>query len=152
MGKSQYSQIPSDHHVARRCSAQRLVTDENGIITGVSPAFFSLRPHMKENDLSCNWVEHIEGTRDQQLASCKESMKKIRGGAGSRVIISSVDKVRAIGTLFKTKLVIKTKGKKADPSYSGVYGLPLDNSNGDLIAALVDGAVNDIVDLAPWPR
>lgn len=138
--------------MARRCSSQKLARDEDGKILGVSPAFFHLRREINEKDLSCNWIEHINDTREKQIAAVKESMKKIKGGKGSRVIISEVGILCAIADKFKVELTCKTKGQKNDPSYSGIYGLPRDNSNSDLIAALVKGGVKEIEDWAPWPE
>lgn len=149
---SKYQKIPNDNHVARRCSQQRLVRSEEGEIIGVSPAFFRLRQELSETDLSCNWIEHINGSKEKQVAAVKESMMKLKGGKGSRVVISEVGVLCTIAERFKVKLICKTKGKKNDPSYSGVYGLPRDNSNSELIAALVQGGVKEIEDWAPWPE
>lgn len=147
-----YEAVADDHHIGRRCSAQRLTRDENGEPNGVSPAFFELDINKNEKDLSCDWLEFFSENRPEQIAGVKDALsKRMGGGNGSRIVVCNVGALKEIGSRFRTGIQIKGKGRKNDPSYSGVFGLPMDNSNGDLIAALVDDAVLELLNADPWP-
>jgi hypothetical protein len=142
-----YQNIPDDNHVARHCSDQRLLFDENDQPYGVSPAHFELKGHIKETYLSCNWYENYGEDQRERLKKIGVFWRKFDWGKSGRAIISNVSKIKKTGQKFGIIISVKTVGTKAkaDPGYSGIYNLPLDNSNGDLLAALAEETVDGII-------
>lgn len=95
-----------------------------------------------------NLLEHCPGTRNDRL---KAIVAIQRGKANtplslnSGVAVLNAGSVRQIGSAHKQTLAVRHTPNRNDPSYSRVSGLPLDNSDEHLTAALVDEAYRDFL-------
>ncbi len=138
--------IPDEHHVARYCGRQKQII-EDGKVLGVQPQFFTLRAEKKppETYLSCDWMEFFSEDRDEQLDGvCKALTGKMdKIGKTAKIAIMSVSSIKSCGNKHSKK--IKILQKKKTSSYSGIYGLPQDSSDLDLLAALADEEMIDLV-------
>jgi hypothetical protein len=57
--------------------------------------------------------------------------------------VGAADTIRAIGKTKKTNLCVLHLGNKTHTGYTSLTGLPLDNSNQDLLNLLARNAFND---------
>jgi len=105
-----------------------------------------LRQEIRETYLSTNWLEYHE---DDKLACLRSIVAIHRAKAKGRlspnsgVAVLKAEQIRDIGSAHDRKLSVRHTPTKNDPSYSRVSGLPLDNSNELLLAALAEEAYRD---------
>jgi len=111
----------------------------------------SLRIDKKESYLSVNKLEHHEGTKFEQLkAVVAIHREKMPGKLSLRsgVAILKTGRISEIGETYGRHLKVTFTPYKDDPSYSRISGLPLDNSDVNLIGSLADEAYQDFMLLA----
>ncbi len=137
--------IPDDHRVARLCGRQKQVRDEAGKVIGVNPQFFELRPKKNEDYLSCDWVDFFSGSEDKKLAGVRKALKSRMPGGGkeARIAVMGVSLLKECG--IKRDHKIRVLQKKNSSSYSGISGLPLDNSDMVLLQTMSDEAIVSLV-------
>lgn len=132
--------------VARFCSYQRQIRDENDQVIGVIPQFFELRPNISETYLSCEWIEFYKGEREEQLSAVVEAVRnRVKSKSKkAKVAILNVEKIKICGSERERKLRVQQRKKTS--SYSGIYGLPQDNNDITLLKNLTDYTIEDLID------
>ena len=138
--------LQDEDSVARFCSYQRQIRDENDQIIGVIPQLFELRPNISETYLSCEWVEFYEGEKEEQLKAVVEAVRtRLKSKSKkAKVAILRVENIKKCGTERERKLRVQQKRKAS--SYSGIYGLPQDNNDITLLKNLTDYTIESLVD------
>lgn len=138
--------IPDGDRVARLCTTQRQISGENNEVIGIQPQFFELRPKRKETDLSCEWVEFYSGDEEEKIKYIKNAVKERTKykGKKAKIVILDVTSIKNCGLSRGRK--IRVQQKKITSSYSGIYGLPKDNSDFELLGELLENTILDIVD------
>lgn len=143
--------LPSSHNVARYCS-NRCVT-ENGRITSVA---FDLFPK-DQGYLSVNHLEKIGQNTSNQLDYLRPYyIKKILKGktpkkSGAKIAFLNINKAcNLINTSVDTKSTLKFKSnnKSQDPSYSGIYGIEIEDS---IVSELLSQAIHESYKLIQDP-
>jgi hypothetical protein len=139
-----YAPVPSTNHLARYCNPQRVIRDPiTRAITGAYPPAFELRPQIKETYLSTYWMEFPPAdtaTVDAQFRTvlttlrCKHPNVKPEG-AFARL---NAGRVVQAGLLRQLSIRILCRSKRDDPGYTGIYGMPLDNSDSIFLAQLAN--------------
>lgn len=81
--------IADAHHVAHLCKAQHLLDDDSG---GVGAAAFTFR-ESDTDGLSCNWLEHINALRPDQLNQIR-SLMRLKLKRSHRLAIVNCGKAR----------------------------------------------------------
>ena len=131
--------VPNTDHVARYCNPQRVIRDPiTKVITGLFPQAFALRPEIKETYLSTHWMEYFAPVVDAQfkkvIAALRKKHPNVRElGAFARL---NADLVVKGGTARNLSIRIRDRSSPNDPGYSGIYGMPLDNSDLEFLALL----------------
>jgi hypothetical protein len=148
--KKKYSPIAKEHHVVRRCGYQVIERDQvTNNVVGLYPAAMKLRPEMSEEYLSVNWLEHVEGSKNDRLKAIVAIHKaKARSGRlspHSGVAVLTTGTILEIGTQHGRRLAVRFTPTSVDPSYSRISGLPLNNADELLCAKLADEAFKDFL-------
>jgi hypothetical protein len=107
-----------------------------------------LRTDIEETDLSVNWLEHCVGTRNQRLKAVVAFHRaKFRSPLSpkSGVAVLNAERIRDIGDAHGHRLRVRSTPSPQDLSYSQVSGLPLDNSDENLISSLAEEAFKDFM-------
>lgn len=133
--------VPNTDHVARYCNPQRVIRDPNThAITGVFPQAFALRPEIKESYLSTHWMESFAVDIDAQfqavVAALRDKLVKVRPEAA--VARLNVGCVVQEGAMRELSIRIRDRSNQNNPGYSGIYGMPRDNSNIEFLALLAN--------------
>ncbi len=137
MKKFPHKLIEDGHHVVRKCSRQKQARDEHDNVIGVNPSFFRLRTEKNELYLSSCWLEYFEGNETEKIEEVTHYLKNKMGKWGNALLAkSNVGLIKECGTKRGHKITVKHKPKKDDLAYSGILGLPLDNSDIALLDAL----------------
>lgn len=149
---TRYRELSDEEHVVRRCPYQRIDRDNTtGQILGIFPKLMELRQALRppETYLSVNWLEHCPGTSLDRLRAILKILKRKMPTSDfspeSGLALMNVGRVRHIGQARKRKLTIKSTPKKEDPSYARISGMPLDNSDRDLLADLAAEASSQLI-------
>lgn len=123
--------VPPEDHVARYCNPQRVIRDPNtNAIIGVFPQAFKLRPKIKETYLSSHWMESFSPDVDTQFQAVAAALgKKLTLEPKAAIARLKVLYVVQAGEKKNHSISIRDKSKPNDPGYSGIYGMPLDNSD-----------------------
>lgn len=133
--------VPNTDHVARYCNSQRVIRDpKTQAITGVFPQAFELRQKIKETYLSTHWMEFFAAVVDAQfkkvIAALRKKHPNVRPlGAFAKLNAGLV--VQA-GVGRELSVRIRDRSSPSDPGYSGIYGVPPDNSDLEFLALLAN--------------
>ena len=132
-----------DEHFVRLCSRQKQIREHDGTLRGVTWEAFSLRTNIKEDYLSGALLEHFQGTQREQAVAAVEAMKSAGMVFSDKhaVAVCSAGSIRGCGTKQKRKLRVRHEPNKKNASYSKVRGLPLDNSDNELLSLLAADSV-----------
>jgi len=145
-----YELLKEEHNIVRKCSRQKQVIDpETRKVVGVTPDFFRLRTEDK-GYLSANWLEFNEGDRQQRIEKAFYMMKDggLIFGAKDVLALSHVEIIKYCGMIHSTKINIKLRPTSRNKAHVGIYGLPKNNSNEDLLGLL---AMKSIAEIATIP-
>jgi|GEM_PF-2804283 len=142
---NRYKDLADENNIVRHCSRQKLIF-KDGQAVAVSPFSFRLRPHIGETYLSCDWLEYFEGEKNDQLKEVASSLKNrfSKIGEQDHLAVINVGKTRECGTQRTIKLKVMHTPKTEKKSYSGVYGMPRENSDSILLELLATEAVVDL--------
>lgn len=134
------SNIPDGEHVARYCGHQKIVTSSAG--PSVTPAAFELREQASEKYLSVNHCEHHTGTRLDQLRLILGNLttKGFTWRASGALAVLDAAEVRRCGEDRSTPLRVRRRHHEQDPSYASIDGMPLNNSDLELLDMLAAAA------------
>lgn len=141
--------LTDEDHVIRYGSKNKFNRDVDGNITGLSPAFFHFRVDRLEQDLSCDWAEHFGVDEQEQFMGTHQGLVA-RGhtcAKSGKLVSINVGNIKTVAQEFDIEADVEVKGIKRYPSYSGIYGLPKDNSKGELLAALTSMPIRRISDI-----
>ena len=130
--------VPHADHVARHCNPQRVIRYPiTGEVQGVFPEAFELRIKMNEEYLSAHWMEYFSPDIAAQFLEVVKALRKKRDVVPNSAIarLNAGLIVRA-GSLRGHSLRIRDCSSTSDPGYSGIFGLPRDNSDAELLALL----------------
>ena len=143
------TRIPDEHHVARYCSSSRLQIVD-GVIRGIFPQAFELRVERQETTLSTNYLEHRSGNRDEQLQGIMQDMagKGVEPRRTGAFGVMHVGKTIQCGIDRSRALHVYRQKHDQDPSYATIRGLPLDNSDIELLNLLATVACVECVPIA----
>jgi hypothetical protein len=133
--------VPHKDHVARYCNPQRVIRDPNThAITGVFPQAFALLPKIKESYLSTHWMESFAVDVDAQfqavVAVLRDKLDIVRPEAA--VARLNAGCVIQGGAMRGLSIRIRDRSSRNDPGYSGIYGVPRDNSDVEFLALLAN--------------
>lgn len=130
--------INEHHHVARHCNHQRLDRDPTtGEVRGVFPQEFELRPWLNEEYLSLNWFEYFECELAEQYQKILATLRKKRKVHGDSAIARlNAGAIISVGIGRNLNLRLRNKSSRYNPAYAGLEGMPLDNSDSDLLVGL----------------
>jgi hypothetical protein len=108
-----------------------------GEVQGVFPEAFELRVTKNEPYLSVHWMEYFSADIDHQFQKVVNALRKKRDVVPNSAIarLNAGLIVRA-GSLRGYSLRIRDCSSTSDPGYSGIYGLPRDNLDAELLALL----------------
>ena len=123
--------LPTEDHIARYCSPQRVIRDPNtNVIIGVFPQAFKLRPKIKETYLSSHWMESFSTDIDSQFEAVAAALgKKLSIEPKAAIARLNVGYVVQAGEKKTHFIRIRDQSTQNNPGYSGIYGMPLDNSD-----------------------
>lgn len=121
----QGDQIPGDHHVLRHAGADRLRTDEDDNPIGLFPTALALRGG--EGYLSVQWVEHAQGTLDEQIAAAVHSLRRVRGlGARSAFAMANVAEIEKTCHQYSPvgPVRIAHEPDESNEAHAGIHNFP----------------------------
>lgn len=133
-----------DHeHFVRFCSRQKQIRDADDRLMGVTWAAFALRPEIDETYLSGGLLEFIAGDRDEQVRSVLDVTRKSNLVVTSKhaMALCNVASLQGCAATRSRKLRIIHEPNKSNPAYSAVRGLPLDNSDLELLSLIAADSV-----------
>jgi hypothetical protein len=140
-----YAPVPGADHVARYCNPQRVIRDPNtGKITGVYPQAFELRPKIKETYLSTYWMEcplaNAAANVDAQFLAVVTTLRRKHPNVRPEAAFARLNAGRIVqaGLARQLSIRILCRSKRNDPGYTGIYGMPLDNSDSIFLAQLAN--------------
>lgn len=126
----------------RHVPLTRLRKDEDGNVIGFLGQAFALRPD--ENELSVNWLEYFDGTRDQKINELVKSVRVTKNvGAKSAFALGNVGKIKRTCAESGAQVRIVYDGNENNKSHSVIRRLPKDDD--DLLDALAADAFTDLV-------
>ena len=132
--------VPDPDHISRWCGGSH-VNPETG---APAPGAFMLRPADKDRSLSVNWLEFLRQLdRQSEISEIQRILaKKLRVGSRSRIAVLNVFRSRvSVSRKTSGRIAISVEHDPVsmpdvwdDPSHSGIYGLPLEESDEPAIA------------------
>ncbi len=141
--------VPHTDHVARYCNNQRVERDpKTKAVTGVLPQAFEL--NLGETYLSSYWMEVLNANLDVQFKAVLAALRKKHLGIKSNGAFARLNAGLIVqsGTLRNRTLRVRDKSSPGDMGYTGVYGLPADNSDLELLALLADDSCKEVREVA----
>ena len=132
-----------EEHFVRLCSRQKQIRESDGTLRGVTWEAFSLRTKIKEDYLSGALLEHFQGTQREQAVAAVEAMKSAGVVFSDKhaVALCLAGSIRRCATKQERKLRVRHEPNKKNAAYSKVRGLPLDNSDNELLSLLAADSV-----------
>jgi hypothetical protein len=133
--------IDPTEHVARYFGFQKF--DRSVDPPWVMPGAFELRQSASERYLSVNHCEHYQSARLQQLQSILGDLtaKAFNWKKSGGFAILNADRVVTCGRNGSRSLRVRRRQHLQDQSYASIDGLPLDNSDLQLLNMLAVEAV-----------
>lgn len=134
--------IPDLNHVMRHVPWSKLHKDENDNILGILPQAFALRDG--EDGLSVNWVEHYEGSFDEQIVKTVQDIRvTVKVGPKGAFGVSTVIAVKETckNTTKSIKVVYWPNSK--NPSHTLIRHLPAEDIA--LLDALSKEAFSELI-------
>lgn len=131
--------VPPEDHVARYCNPQRVMRDpDTNAIMGVFPQAFKLRTKINEKYLSSHWMESFSTDVDTQFQAVAAALgKKLTIEPKAAIARLNVGYVVQAGVKKNHSIHVRNQSKPNNPGYSGIHGMPLNNSDSiflDLLA------------------
>ena len=129
--------VPDADHVARFCHPQRGVIRDpiTKEIKGLYPEAFALRVDKNEQYLSMNHFEHFGPDVSAQFTEVLKVLRSKFTNPKHAIARLNTKKVRDCGG-DRHEINVRKRGDKRDPSYVHCTGLPLDNSDRNLLIEL----------------
>jgi len=137
--------LPENDHVVRFVP-QKLLWEEDGRLVGVFYTAVALRTEKNETYVSLCWLQHFSDDYEDGICHAAQAIGQQRKGikvAYDGFTVGAVAKIKEAAASKKTRLRIVHFGHAVHTGYSGIKGLPLDNSNQDLLELLASTAFTD---------
>ncbi|MBZ0215439.1 MAG: hypothetical protein K8F25_02700 [Fimbriimonadaceae bacterium] len=134
----------ADHeHFVRFCSRQKQIRDAEDRLIGVTWEAFTLRPERNETYLSGGLLEFVAGDREEQVRSVLEATRNSPFIVTPKhaMALCNVGSLQACAKTRDRKLRIIHEPNKFNAAYSAVRGLPLDNSDMELLSLIAADSV-----------
>jgi hypothetical protein len=147
--------VPNTDHVARYCNPQRVIRDPNThAITGVFPQAFALRPEIKESYLSTHWMESFAIDIDAQFQAVVGALRDKLNIVRPEAAVARLNAGRVVqeGAMRELSIRIRDLSRQNDPGYSGIYGMPRDNSDVEFLALLANECCIEVRGVAEVSR
>ena len=130
--------VPHADHVARHCNPQRVIRHPvTRQVQGVWPEAFELRVTKNEEYLSVHWMEYFSPDIAPQFLEVVKALRKKRDLVPNSAIARlNAGLIVGAGSLRGHSLRIRDRSSTSDPGYSGIYGMPRDNSDAELLSLL----------------
>ena len=137
------------HHFVKHCKKRELII-EDGVVIGVWPTAFALRPpevgFPEERWLSGQYLEFYDGTPAEQLCACCHfiPLEMKRNDALCRM---EIGRLREEGNQRSKSLRVFHQPEDNSPGYAGLHGIPKssDPPDDELLSLLAALAVADLV-------
>jgi hypothetical protein len=128
--------VPHVDHVARHCNPQRIIRHPvTRQVQGVWPEAFELRVTKNEKYLSVHWMECFSTDVDLQFRDVVKALRKKRCVVPNSAIARlNAGLIARAGSLRGHLLRIRDRSSTSDPGYAGIFGMPRDNSDAELLA------------------
>jgi hypothetical protein len=127
--------VPNRDHIARYCNPQRVIHDpRTQAITGVFPQAFELR--FGETYLSTHWMESFGVNVDIQFRAVVAALRRKHPNVKPKGAFARLNAglVVEAGAARGHPIRVRDRSSPKDPGYAGVVGIPLDNSDLELLA------------------
>jgi hypothetical protein len=120
-------------------------------IKGVFPQPFTLRTEISENYLSTYWMEVLSSAGiPAQFKAVLAALRKKHAGVKSKGAFAKLNAglVLDAGSKRGLQLRIRDRSSANDPGYSGIFGMPLNNSDIEFLALLAGECCVEVRDIA----
>lgn len=149
--------VPKTDHVARYCNPQRVIRNpQTKAVEGVWPEAFALRVEVQETYISTHWMERFSEDVDAQFGAVVRALRKkfVTYGVKRRAAIARVNAglVVEAGSLRGHAIRIRDRSTAHDPGYCGIYGVPLDNSDTELLGLFANQCCVEVREVAEIDR
>jgi hypothetical protein len=138
--------LADNEHFVRRCSRQKQIRNKEGEIIGISWEAFALRIEINETYLSGAFLEHHNGSREEQLKECVRSMRATGLPILPQHVLAACNAgaVRGCGEQRSRTLRVRHEPNKKNRAYATIRELPLDNADAELLEILAAESVVSI--------
>lgn len=142
--------INDGEHIARYCGFQKLVHEP---ALSVTPAAFELRHGVGETYLSVNHCEHHAGVRLGQLRGILNDLdaKGFKVAKSGALAVVDAKVIRDCGAVRSRDLRVRRRHHEKDRSYASIDGMPVDNSDKDLLDLLAAAANSEVHAISKIP-
>jgi hypothetical protein len=139
--KHERREVPEADHLARHCNSQRVIRDPTTReIKGVWPEAFELRTKLEEEYLSTHWMEYFSrddiDTQFQYVVQALRAKRDVK--ANSAIARLKARLVVEAGKSRGHPIRIRDRSSATNPGYAGIYNMPRDNSDRELLAVLAN--------------
>lgn len=140
-----HRELMDAEHWVRHCSRQRIIYDQLGNALGITYQAFVLRTERQETYLSGAHFEHVNGTTKDRLRELLRILRQtLKIGQNDGMAICNAGSVRRIGTSKSVLLRLRLTPNRWNAAYSKLSGLPVDNSNVELLEMLAASGVSEL--------
>ena len=135
--------IPPEHSLVRYVQWSKLRKDGDDNVIGVFADAFKLRP--TERNLSATWLEYFSGSRDEQITSAVQIIRRsrLKPKPKSGFAIGVVARISEAATKHKESIRVLHENEDDNPAHAAIHRWPRDND--DLFDELADEVWNEIV-------
>jgi len=143
------SNIPDDHHVVRFAKKRQTIR-ENGVVVGVYPELFVLRPPNPpirpnpEKYFSCNYYEHFAGSPQKRMQSCCAALTFAPKPQDALARLH-VGRIKDVFKSLKSVARVTHEPSKHSPSYAAIRPQAM---TAKLSAMLASTTVVELVEIA----
>lgn len=135
--------IPIEDHVLRYVSWGRLRKDEDENVLGILPQALLLRER-DNNCLSVTWIEHFEGSWDEQVAFAVQATRRsLSTSPKSSFAIGNVGKIHETCVERDRRIRVVHEPEDANTGHACIRRLPPDDQ--DLLSLLADDVFDALV-------
>lgn len=137
--QSRKPDVPGEHLIARYCEKNFVIRDPVTLeFKGIFPQAFALKEKRAERYLSASWFELFEGDMSTKFRSTVNAIRSYLLGLSSKgaIAVLKTEKVLKVGQDCGHKLRVADMRTQEKQQYIGISGMPLDNSDDELLGLL----------------
>lgn len=118
--------IPDEHEIVRHVPYQKIIFDEQENIVGIFPQAYALRKN--EAQLSVDWLDYYEGTKDEKLKAVLQGMQASKNiGKKSALTLGNVLTIKTVAQQASSlSLRISYAPSKTNKAHSLVHNINSD--------------------------